>query len=251
LASGYRQITDDIREAIERGVYPAGTTIPTTSELIGRYKVSRTTVKRALAPLIAEGRLITNKRGGTLVKPRLEPLDWYPGTFEHAAHRRDVEGAGADAWSSDVKAQGRTPRQDVDVSVITASDLVTTRLGINPADKVVVRRRVRYVDDHPFQLADSYFSLALADGTPIMSPGDVTIPGGLMAAVGRRQVRVRDEISVRLPSPTETDRLELPAGTAVFEHIRTGWDDAGLPIRVMVTVVPGDRYRVIYEMATE
>ncbi len=84
-----------------------------------------------------------------------------------------------------------------------------------------------------------------------MTPGDTTIPGGLMAAAGHRQVRFRDEIGIRMPTHGEVFRLDLPAGTPVGEHVRVGYNGDGRPVRVIVTIVPGDRHRIIYEVSAE
>lgn len=50
-----------------------------------------------------------------------------------------------------------------------------------------------------------------------------------------------------MPTPTETARLRLPAGTPVAEVTRTGYAEDGSPLRVMITVVPGDRNILVYE----
>ena len=113
---------------------------------------------------------------------------------------------------------------------------------------MVVRRRVRYVDDLPFQLADSYFPMEIAQGTVLMKPGDIAVPGGILASIGHPQKRLLDEIQIRMPTKEESARLSLPAGTPVAEHIRTGYREDGKPIRVMISVVPGDRHVLVYEL---
>jgi GntR family transcriptional regulator len=71
---------------------------------------------------------------------------------------------------------------------------VAERLDLDAEkDIVVVRRRVRYVDDVPFQIADSYFPENLARGTALMQPKDVSVPGGLLASIGHAQKRLVDE----------------------------------------------------------
>ncbi|GAA1001025.1 hypothetical protein GCM10009555_104940 [Acrocarpospora macrocephala] len=39
-----------------------------------------------------------------------------------------------------------------------------------------------------------------------------------------------------------------PAGTPIAERIRTGYDASGRPVRVMVSVLPGDRHVMVYEL---
>lgn len=40
----------------------------------------------------------------------------------------------------------------------------------------------------PYQLADNYFPEDIARDTPLMEPRSVSAPGGILAAIGHRQV---------------------------------------------------------------
>jgi DNA-binding GntR family transcriptional regulator len=51
-----------------------------------------------------------------------------------------------------------------------------------------------------------------------------------------------------MPTLTENDRLNLVPGTPVAEITRTGYREDGMPLRVMVTVAPGDRNLFVYEI---
>ncbi len=249
-----RTITDriatEVRADIVSGKAPPGAALPSEREFCDTYAASRGTVRRALAILVNEGLVLSRAGQGYFVRSYLQ-LDWYPGTFEHLGLRRDTPEAGSDAWAADVAAQSRTPSQDVDVSMISPPEFVATRLGTPAGELVVVRRRLRYVDLIPYQIADSYYPRDVAENTPIMTPGDTTIPGGLMAAAGHPQVRFRDEIGIRMPTHDEVHRLDLPAGTPVGEHVRVGYNRHDRPVRVIVTIVPGDRHRIIYEVSAE
>jgi GntR family transcriptional regulator len=55
-------IAHELREAIRSGEYPPGTPLPSESQLSVRFKVSRGTVRHALAALRVEG-LIVGGRG--------------------------------------------------------------------------------------------------------------------------------------------------------------------------------------------
>lgn len=242
------KIADRIRRDIASGKAPPGSALPSEEGLVAQFGASRGTIRRALQVLVNEG-LVGSRQGQGYYIRQFERLDWAPGLFEHILHRRDGPEAGADAWAADVVAQDRQPRQDVDVSTARPPDAVAQRLRLDPeTDIVVVRKRIRYVDDVPYQIADSYYPHDVAAGSPIMTPGDITVPGGLMAAAGHQQTRFRDEITVRMPTPSEVVRLELATGTPVAEHVRTGYNHADRPVRVIITIVPGDRHRIIYEV---
>jgi GntR family transcriptional regulator len=62
----YRKVAEDIKAAIAAGAYPAGTRLPSESELAERYSVSRGTVRQAFAALRADG-VIASRRGARRV----------------------------------------------------------------------------------------------------------------------------------------------------------------------------------------
>ena len=53
-----------------------------------------------------------------------------------------------------------------------------------------------------------------------------------------------------MPTPDEVTRLGIPAGTPVAEHIRTGYTAEDKPVRVMISIVPGDTLILQYTIPT-
>jgi GntR family transcriptional regulator len=66
-----------------------------------------------------------------------------------------------------------------------------------------------------------FFDERIVRGTELAEPEDTTREDILKEA-GYEQVYDIDEIITRMPTPEEIDRLEIPSGTPVAEHIRTG-----------------------------
>jgi len=242
------RVADHYRAEISSGRLKSGDTLPPEQDIADQHEVSRGTVRQALAILTNEG-LLTSGRGRGRQVRSYDLLVWEPGTFEHKDQRGDQPGTHRDAWRADVAEQGREGSQEVEPGFAQAPDVVAERLGIEPKAAVAVRRRVRLVDGTPYQLADSYYPRDIAEGTPILEPGDVTIPGGLMTAVGHEQVRYRDELRARMPTKDEASRLNLMAGTPVTQHVRTGFDKEGRAVRVIITIVPGDRHVIVYDVS--
>ena len=95
---------------------------------------------------------------------------------------------------------------------------------------------------------DSYYPLDLVQGTPVMLPE--SIPQGVsqfLADLGHVQTHALDEIWVRMPTQEQMRRLQLGPGTLVAEHIITGLTADDLPVRVVRTVLPGDRNVITFE----
>lgn len=241
----YEQVAAVLRVAITNGELGPGEVIPSEADLRAQYGVSRDTVRKALGILANEG-LITSGQGKARHVRAYAPLRWTLSSFEDAA--RPDSANSLDAWAAEVACQGRRPAETIELSIMIPPDHVADRLQLNPEALVVVRKRVRYVDNNPYQLADSYFPQELVDGTPLVEPRSVSAPGGLLAAIGHPQARLIDEITIRMPTIIETEQLRLTPGTAVAEITRTGYGVDGRPLRVMVTVAPGDRNLLVYEI---
>ncbi|WP_055499047.1 GntR family transcriptional regulator [Streptomyces albus] len=248
-----QEIASDLREKIEAGRLKGGEALPSESKLMSEYGYSRETVRAGVRTLVEEGLVVTGQGQGKYVREDFPPVVWNWTTLEsRSRHANAVEGQTAgDQWASAVAEEGGTPRQEVTVSIVQPPPHVRKCLELPDDGLAVARKRVRYVDNRPYALADSYFPQELVTGTPLMEPRDVSAPGGILASIGLIQAVYRDEISVRMPTRQESEQLALPAATPVAEHTRTGYDSDGKPLRCMVTILPGDRHKIRYEVSTD
>jgi GntR family transcriptional regulator len=71
-------------------------------------------------------------------------------------------------------------------------------------------------------------------------------------ALGIRQAGTRDLITVRTPDASEAAFFGLPddGSVAVFEIVRTGFDEDGQPFHATVTTYPADRNQFIMTSGT-
>lgn len=243
----WEELYNELRRQITIGVLPPGASVPRELQLAEEHSLSRTTVRQALARLQADG-LITQGQGRLGRKVRDQrPLEWNLHRFERG-ERRDDASTGMDDWAAAVKEQGRTPRQDVRVAIEAPPATVCMALELADGEMAVRRTRIRYVDNVPYQLSTSWFPESLARGTLLMEERDVAVPGGILRHIGCPQVSIRDQIIIRMPSPAEADQLDIPTGTPVGEHHRTGYGEDGQPVRHMITVFAGDKHFLVYEL---
>jgi len=101
----YQKIVDELRGDIQAGKFPAGKRLPGEDVLAKRFEVSLTTVRSAVAALVAEGLVETRPRSGSFVRS-------YRRVLRDANQRLAASqwGSGQAIW--DVDAAGRKP--DVD-----------------------------------------------------------------------------------------------------------------------------------------
>lgn len=216
--------------------------LPSEAELMAQFSVSRTTVRKALAQLVSEG-LIDSSQGTRRQVRKRERINWPMHDWE-SKHEAD-----ADAWAVSIREQGGESATAVSVAVENATQQVADALDVEVGSSVVVRHRVRSVDGETHQLADSYFPYDLVKDHPaFLTPGDQSAPRGLLAAAGIPQVRYRDTIESRMPTPDEARQLSIPPGTPLLLHHRTGYAKDGRAIRHMVTRMDANRVEISYEL---
>jgi len=242
----YAQIADQLRDAIHRGDLAPGGQLPTEQQLIERYGVSRNTVRLALGRLNSEGLISSSQGRGSFVRERT-PLQYFASHTDSRSRREQLT---KDAFLSDAEEQGRTGRIELDVAIVRTPPELATRLQLDDSAIAVVRRRVQHCDDEPYALADSYFPYELVRDSPIAQPDN--IPRGankVLDDLGHVQVRFRDEITIRMPHADEARRLAIGPGTPVAQLLRTAYDQDDRPVRLAVTILPGDRYVLVYDVA--
>lgn len=247
MATQWEALAERLRGQIARGALTPGDQITPEAQLADEEGVSRSTVRRALQALADEG-LVTSGKGKLGRRVRQPPtlLTWSLTEYE-SSDRRDTHQA--DDWNTAVTAQGLDAAQDVTVLREYPSARVADQLGVATTEPVIVRRRIRYADGRPYQISTSYIPAHIGAGTQFELPGDQSAPGGLLASVGHPQRSLTDRIRGRMPTHDEAALLDLGAGTPVIEHMRTGYEENQQPVRVMVTIIPTDRWELRYDIA--
>ncbi|GAA1778307.1 GntR family transcriptional regulator [Luedemannella helvata] len=243
----YQRIASAIRTKITSGELAPGEQLPTEHEIAEQYGVARQTVRNGLALLVSEGLIVSQRPRGHFVRRR-EHMIYRP----QAESRPQPASPEMDRFCQQITEEGRTPTQTIDVSLIAAPADIAQRLELDEGTLIVARRRVRSINGEPVNINDSHFPLEIVKDSEIMSPAD--IPRGTnqaLADLGYAQDRAIDEYYWRMPTPEESHRLSLGAGTPVVMHIVTGYTVDGRPVRCTRNVLPGDRHMIVYERKWE
>jgi GntR family transcriptional regulator len=244
----YHQIADDLRAQIESGDLPPGAQLPTELELREKYDASRNTIRDAIKRLTSLLLVETRPGQGTFVVQTIDPFVTTLTGKPERAQSGDEEGP---AYLSEVNEGGRkakrtTPR--VEIQVPSAD--IALRLRIKPGTQVVSRHQERFIDDIPWSLQTSYYPMDFVTSgkAPMLLMAD-DIDGGAVAYLEKvltiKQAGYRDWITARTPDSNEQTFFKLSHDATVFQIFRTGFDEAGKPMRVTVTVFPADRNQFI------
>jgi GntR family transcriptional regulator len=246
----YRQIAGNLREQIESGELAPGSQLPTELELREKYEASRNTVRDAVKWLMNLGLVETRPGQGTFVVEKIDPFVTTLFTDMNPLPSDKETGLGGEgtAYAAEVSAQGRkatdsNPR----IEIQQATGVVAEELELLEGTPVISRHQQRLIDGTPYSLQTTFYPMRLVEQGAVrliqaedMRTGAVPY---LEEALGIKQVGWRDRITVRAPDATEAAFFRLPEDgrIAVFETLRTGYDEAGHPLRLTITTYPADR----------
>ncbi|QIJ61433.1 GntR family transcriptional regulator [Streptomyces sp. JB150] len=236
----YLQIADDIRQRILDGDLQAGDKLPTESDLMAEYGVSRIVIRNATDVLKNEG-LVTKQQGsGTFVREQ-RPLrkrlsvDLYGKRPTGSPMKRETE------------SQGRRSEWEHTTRRTSATRAIAERLAIQPGDEVV-RTAYRFLaDNEPIMLSTSYEPYELIAGTAIEHPEASPVTGVVprMDLIGQHITHVTEDVNARAPRPYESEQLDIAPGVPVMTITRTYYVD-DRPVETCDIVVAADRYTLSY-----
>lgn len=241
----YKQIADQLREAVARGRLHEGEQLPSETQLMEHYGVARMTVRNALRILQDEGLATAEHGRGVYVRAR-PPVRRLASDRFAQRHRKE----GKAAFTVESEQVGATPLVDmIKVTEARPPVEIADRLGLPDDARTVVRSRRYSLDGRPVETAVSYIPADLARGTPIADPNPG--PGGIYARLedsGHILDRFTEEVAARMPTPDEARALALSPGVPVFRLVRTAYDNDGRAVEVCDTIMAADAYLLAYDL---
>ncbi|HZH02644.1 MAG TPA: GntR family transcriptional regulator [Myxococcaceae bacterium] len=237
----YQQIADVLRERIRDEVYAAGSKLPSESELLSEFDVTRQTVRRGLAVLAQEGLTEASRGRGVYVRQAPPVL-----TVRNARFSRAARQAGKGALAAEAEALGLDwDSEDLGTATVDSPPEIERVLG---EARAAVKRRRMWVGGVPTQLADSYIPASIDDR--IGWTAGATAPGGIYGLLeqhGHEIKRFREELLARQATPEEAVALEIPSAAPVVVLVRHAIDQTGRVVEYFDSVASADKHRYVYE----
>lgn len=244
----YLQVADDLRTRIQSGEWAVGEKLPGRSVLADHYQVGANVIQRATERLTIEGVLEGRAGSGTFVRSprdRLRMVRTMPRMYRDGSpFRADMhEQERIGTWESHSEARLRAPKR------------IAARLGIDEGELCVRTRYEFFADGMPVQLSESWESMAVTDGTPILLPESGPLAGrGVVERMRSIGVAVSHAIEVPRPSRANQEQANL-LGISLGELLtiieRTYYDVDGRPVETADVVVPDLRWEIAYEITVE
>ncbi|MEV4216659.1 GntR family transcriptional regulator [Nonomuraea sp. NPDC049725] len=227
----YAQIVQAIRKRIADGTYPPGSLLPSETQLVREFNVSRPTVVRALQVLQLRGTIEREHGKGSFVKaapPVSEEQNTRPGRA--VLDRAEVD-------------EGGSP---IDAGTVPAPAHVAKLLGLSEQSPVMRRRVLFRESERPIDLVTIWCPAEVAEGTDL---GDdealaVGVRQHLQSAKGIKLQHVAERLSARHPSADEAKLLGLRKTAPVLGVLASVFNGGGRPVLIVDLVLPGDLHEL-------
>jgi GntR family transcriptional regulator len=206
----YKQIADELRDRIVSGQLAPGDDVPTEAELAQRWSTSRGPIRNALAALRQEGLIETTRGRPARVRERRPQAVDVSIPFTR--------------WAREIGAEPGARTQEI--SLRRADAEKAALLGIDVGEQVVDVLRLRLLDGRPTMLERLTYIEPVGRLLFGVDLDAVSITEYLDAR-GHGFADVDHEIEAVAADATDSDLLEVPAGTPILRLRRISRDAAG------------------------
>lgn len=229
----YYQLENILREKINSGEYRAGDTFPTEEQLVQSYKVSRITVRQALAALQRDG-LIHRRRGkGSFVAESQMPLEPMKLT----------------GMIEDIIAMGiQTKTRIISFEFIHPPRRIMESLRLNEDAKVLRIERVRLIKGLPVSHTVGYVPPDFGGKIGIR---DLTIHPLLNVLERKCKLKIGrgfQNIEATVADSRVAPLLDVMVGSPLLKIERTVFDTKGKPVEHIIILYRCDRYHYSVEL---
>ncbi len=223
----YHQIKQDIKAKIKSNKYAVNEPIPSESELISLYNVSRMTVRLAIDELEKEGYVKKIQGKGTFVKKK----------------KLTQELNSISSWSETVKSQGIIADTTVlEAKEIKATEEIAEQMHIPVGTSLYSIKRIKSVEKEPIGISQVYLVADLVPGI-IKDPGIADSIYVVMETKYNVELSTATEIvEARAADEEESTLLNIKIGEPVLSVTRLTTDVFGRIIEYSRIISRADMY---------
>jgi GntR family transcriptional regulator len=230
----YERVESVLAGDIANGSLPPETQLPSEDGLIERFKVSRTTVRKAIQNLVERGLVEVRRGKGTFVTlPKIsQELTELTGFVE------------------DMRALGRTPTTRLlDKRIVAADKAVGRQLALTPGTLVIRLRRVRLADGVAISFDETYLPREIGEKVAADNLEAEPVFALLEDKYGTPLVEAEYKLEAAAADPVAAQALEVPAGSPIFLIERTSYTTGNRPIDYERLHYRGDLIRFVTRLA--
>ena len=230
----YQQVMDDLKGEIARGVYAAGSRIPSEMELAKSYGVGRITVRRAIEELSRAGYLNRQQGRARLCAP--------PKLKRKIRQKDDVQSFSDACRVNGMEAGARV----ISRKILPADSTEAQFFGVPVGTDLICVERVRTADGVPVMLENNAFVLADHPYLQTLADEDLT-DNSIFALVAEHSGRAPLKsdpctVEIALADTQTAPLLEVPVGEPLFYMEAYFTDEDERPLLLGRQKIVGSRY---------
>lgn len=230
----YHQLYELLHNKIIGGEWQPGDLIPTENELMGTYRLSRGTVRKALDELVKEGLIDRQRgRGSFITRPIIRQVANEMSTF-----------------IDDMRLRGFRPETRVIFSgLVPASEYVASQLRVDIGTELACIERLRLADEEPMSVEESFLVERLCPGILNHDYTRESLRQILAHDFDLYQASGVQTVRAMTASTDLAEKLNVPAYTSPILFIeRVSYSQEDLPIEFLRIYHRGDRYALYNKM---
>lgn len=233
----YYQLKEVILSHIDSGEWQPGMQLPSERELCAQFRISRITVRQALAELEMEGRLVRDQGRGTFIAP--------PRIKQHLTRLT--------GFTQDMQARGQKPGSVVlRLTVTRATAAIAHRLRLDAHHRnVVLLQRLRTANGEPMAVETAYLSETLCGGIVDEDLANQSLYTLLTQKYGITPTRAEQQLEAVACPASEAKLLGIPKGSPVLHLHRTTFSQHDQPFETVESYYRGDKYVFHAELKVE
>lgn len=227
----YYQLENVLREKITSGAFETGERIPTETEFIEQYGVSRITVRQALQALAADG-LIERKQGsGTIVAARQSKKRRFAGVIHLTGSLDELIEMGME-----------TPIKVLEMNRVEADQHEAELLEVKIGVPIYRLKRLRMNDGKPYSLIINYLPEEIGASLTMAELSSGALLHTMETKLGLNLDYAIQQIHAELADPYVAKLLDIRVGTALLSIERTVYTDKARPVEYVHTLYRSDLY---------
>lgn len=230
----YRWLTLVLSDDIAHGVYKPGDALPTEHELMQRYDLSSTTVRRAVHDLAREGLIYRRAGKGTFVKrAKIEEHLQYLTSFAEEMQSRQIK-----PNFKLVSAAATTPHSEV-----------ARLLGVPSGEQIFLIERIQYANDEPIAVARGYWRRDIGEYLAEQDMDRVSLYEIVEKQLLIPLVEAEESISAVMSDPDIARKLGIRRPAPLLVRRRLTYTSQMRPIEYTLTFYRPDRYEYKIRLA--
>ncbi|MBE1524671.1 GntR family transcriptional regulator [Nesterenkonia lutea] len=217
-----------VKEELRQLAHEAGpeASLPTERTLAAQYTTSRTTVRQAIAELVAEGVLHRTQGKGTFVAP------------SRPTYVRQLT-----SFTEDAEAQHLRSASDIlGIETVPADAHLAERLSVSPGTELTRVERVRIINGEPLAHETAHLPGPLA-GLQHRLEQNGSLYAVLSTHYGISIAEAEDTVMTMVAGPREAHLLTIETGAPLLLIHRRGLNAQGSPVEWTRSVFRGDRFQ--------